>query len=213
MFEAKKFLGILLGLGWLTYPLSAQEEQAQPWRYKAEIFGNIAHGRFYHGDNLWGKGADYGGGVGVRPFSGRLRGFGFELQLAHLNQGVLTSTGSSKQLDSRLLMGNVLYHFRSGARTQPYVFGGVGRVKVDYTHRCVDCVFDEDPITGELVSRGVTDSRAQAGKTGVTLGGGLKIAVQRHLSIRPELLLVDTTGGSGWNWGWVRLQIGLGLHF
>ncbi len=146
-------------------------------------------------------------------FRGGLRKLGFELQLAHLNQGELKSTGTSQQLDSRLLMGNVLYHFRSGARTQPYVFGGVGHVRVAYSQQCVDCVFDVDPITGELVSRGVSKSRTQAGKTGVTLGAGLKIAVQRHLSVRPELLFVDTTGGSGWNWGWVRLQIGLGLHF
>ncbi len=213
MFEAKEFLSIVLGLGWLTCSLSAQEEHAQPWRYKTEFFGNVAQGRFYNGSHLWGNGPDYGGGVGVRPISGRLRGFGLELQLAHLNHGELKSTGTSQQLDSRLLMGNVLYHFRSGTRTQPYVFGGVGHVKVEYTHRCVDCVFDEDPITGKLVSRGVSESHTQAGKTGVTLGAGLKIAVQKHLSIRPELLLVDTTGGSGWNWGWVRLQIGMGLHF
>jgi hypothetical protein len=35
---------------------------------------------------------------------------------------------------------------------------------------------------------------------GVTLGGGLKIALHRHLSIRSELLFVDTTPGSGPNW-------------
>ena len=213
MFRANEFLGLLLGLGWLTYPLSAQEDQVQPWRYRVEFSGNIAQGRFYNGDHLWSKGLDYGGGVGVRPFSGRLRGLGLELELAHLSQGELKSAGTSQKLDSRLLMGNVLYHFRSGARTQPYVFGGAGHVRVDYSHRCVDCVFDEDPITGKLVSRGVSDWRTQAGKTGVTLGAGLKIAVQRHLSVQPELLFVDTTGGSGWNWGWVRLQIGLGLHF
>ena len=93
------------------------------------------------------------------------------------------------------------------------MFGGLGHVTVDYTHRCTACVFDLDPVTGNLVSRGLTESRTQGSKTGVTFGAGLKIALARHLSIRPELLFVDSTPGSGANWGWLRLQIGLGVHF
>jgi len=57
------------------------------------------------------------------------------------------------------------------------------------------------------------ESRSEGSKAGVVFGAGLKMAVHRRLSIRPELLLVDTTPGSGWNWEWVRLQIGLGVHF
>ena len=63
------------------------------------------------------------------------------------------------------------------------------------------------------MSRGVSEWNSVGSKMGVTLGGGVKIAINRHLSVRPELLLVDTTPGSGWTWAWFRLQIGMGVHF
>ncbi len=204
---------ILLAVTWLVGPSMAQNQPESAWPYKAEVFANVAHGRFYHGDHLWGKGLDYGGGVGFRPFSGKLRRLGFEVQATRLRKSEELSASVSQNLKSHLIMANALYHFRSDTKTQPYVFGGLGHVNVDYTYRCVDCVFDQDPITGELVSRGVTESRSKGSKLGVTLGAGMKIAVHRHLSIRPELLFVDTTPGSGFNWAWVRLQIGLGVHF
>ena len=82
---------------------------------------------------------------------------------------------------------------------------------MDYSSHCGNCVFEEDPVTGQLVPRS-QDWRTQASKAGISLGGGLKIAVHDHLSIRPELFIMDTTAGSGWNWNWVRLRIGIGLH-
>jgi opacity protein-like surface antigen len=133
--------------------------------------------------------------------------------MARLKKADPITARSSQDLSARLVMGNVLFHFRNGEKTQPFVFGGVGHVSVDYTSRCTDCVFDVDPVTGKLVSRGVTESHTQAGKTGLTFGAGLKIAPIKYLSVRPELLLVDTTPGSGPNWGWLRIQIGLGVHF
>lgn len=212
MHRARGICCILLAAAWLANCLNAQDEPPA-WQYKVEAFGNIAHGRFYTGSHVLGKGLDYGGGVGIRPFSGWLHRLGFEFQLARLKKAQQLGAQSSQDLRSRLAMANVVFHFRNGERTQPFVFGGLGHVAVDYTHRCTDCVFDVDPVTGNLVSRGVTESRTQDSKTGVAFGAGLKIAPARHLSIRPELLLVDTTPGSGANWGWLRLQLGLGLHF
>ena len=109
-------------------------------------------------------------------------------------------------------MGNVLYHFRSGTRFQPYVLAGIGHVKVDYKTQCVNCIYNVDPVTGQLVPA-PSEWSVRDSKTGLSLGGGLKISINRHLSIRPELLVVDTTPGSGWNWLWLRPQIGLGVHF
>ena len=209
----KPIFGVVLAVTWLVRPSMTQNQSKSEWPYQVEVFGNVAHGRFYHGDHLWGKELDYGGGVGFRPFSGKLQGLGFEVQATRLTKSEELNAAVSQSLKSRLIMANALYHFRNGMKTQPYVFGGLGHVNVDYTRRCVDCVFDEDPITGKLVSRVVTESRSMGSKVGVTLGAGLKIAVHRHLSIRPELLFVDTTPWSGFNWAWVRLQIGLGAHF
>lgn len=93
------------------------------------------------------------------------------------------------------------------------MFGGLGHVSADYTYSCVDCVFDVDPMTGKLVSRGIQTFHDTGSKSGVSYGAGLQVAIQRHVSIRPELLLADTTPGSGYNWTWVQVQIGLGVRF
>jgi opacity protein-like surface antigen len=192
----------------------AQEPPAPEWQYKVEVFGNVANGRFYWGDQLWGSGVDYGVGAGVRPFSGGFHRLGFEVQAAQLkDSGSFGSTQAPYRFSATSVMVNVLYHFRNGAEFQPFVFGGLGQVRADYAYQCVDCVFDPDPVTGKLVSRGVEEIRAKGTNAGVTYGAGLKIAVHPHLSIRSELLVVNTTPGSGWNWGWVRLQTGLGAHF
>jgi len=191
---------------------AAPEDQASAWPYRFEISGNIAHGRFNMGSHLWGSGFDYGGGLGVRPFSGRLRGLGVEVQLARLKQGEEISATNSSDLDSRLVSANALYHFRGRTRVQPYVLGGVGHVNLAYSRRCGNCVTIGDPLTGPLVpvpyEWHTTDS-----KMGITLGGGLKVAINRHLSVRTELLVVNTTAGSGGNYGWLRLQTGVGFHF
>lgn len=106
---------------------------------------------------------------------------------------MLPDSEVSHDLSATLVVANVLYRFRDHARIQPYVFGGLGHVSADYTYRCVDCVFSLDPIAGEWVSRGVQESRSTGSRTGFTYGAGLKIAVQRFLSIRAELLLANTT--------------------
>ena len=208
----KQALAVLVALTGLVHRSKAQEQVAPEWPYKVEVFGTIAHGGFYNGRHVWGRGLDYGGGLGFRPFSGKLHRLGFEVQAARLKTSEATTVYPSLTMDSRLFMANAVCHFRDGTKAQPYVYGGLGRVDVDYYRRCVACVFDRDPVTGELVPR-VTEENVSGSKLGVTLGAGLKIALHNHLSIRPELLFVNTTPGSGWNWGWVRLQIGLGAHF
>jgi len=211
MFRSARFV-VFIGLTGLLAPLSAQSQPVGAWRYTVEVFGNIGHGGFYHGDSKWGTGRDYGGGIGIRPFAGSLQAIGFELQVADLATEWVQEGGAwSKDLASRLVSGHVLYHFRSPSRVQPYLFGGLGRVKANYTFYCENCVYDVDPVTSELVP-GIQEERVEATKTGVSIGGGLKIAIQRHVSIRPEFLLMDTTIGSGWNWSWLRVQIGIGLH-
>jgi opacity protein-like surface antigen len=209
MNRLNKLSGVLLAVATLPAPLPAQDDEPA-WPYRLEIFGDLGRGRFANGTRVWGKGLDYGGGAGIRPFSGVLRGLGFEFRGAKLSDeaaGVVPST-----LDSRLFAVNAVYHFRGTTRVQPYILGGLGFVTAEYFTRCDVCVFDVDPTTGALIPRS-TQNRVEASKTGITLGGGVKVAVHRHLSIRPELFYADTTPGSGWNWNWFRLQIAVGLHF
>jgi opacity protein-like surface antigen len=207
-------LGVVLAVTWLVRPAIAQAQPAPEPQDRVEVFGGIGYGTFSNGDDNWGNGLDYGGGAGFRPFSGNLHRLGFEVRMIRLNTSEGLSASSSQSLDARLFVTNAVYLFgRNEARMRPYAFGGLGYMTADYSHQCVDCVFDPDPVTGELVSRGVVEDRVEDSEMGFTLGAGVKIFVQRRWSIRSEGLLASTTPGSGWNWGWARLQIGLGVHF
>jgi opacity protein-like surface antigen len=192
---------------------AAQNQQPSAWTYTVEVVGNVAHGRLYLGDNLWGSGTDWGVGAEVRPLSGWLDRLGFEIQVVRLEDSGSLGSQVSHRLSATLVVADARYHFRGHARVQPYLFGGLGHVSADYTYSCTDCVFDRDPATGGLVSRGVQESRDKGSKNGFAFGAGLELAARRHVSIRPELLFADTTPGSGYNWGWVQMQIGLGVRF
>jgi opacity protein-like surface antigen len=211
MFWKRIIMGLSLACGWAVLPMHAQNRQQEAWKYKVELLGDVAHGWFYHGDHILGDGLDYGGGVGIRPFSGRLNGLGFEARTSHLSDSG-SSPAISSSLDSRLIAINALYHFRSGKNVQPFVLAGIGHVKKEDSYSCTECVYMPDPVTGELVSI-PQYYHSKESKTGIVLGGGMKIALHRHLSIRPEIILADTTPGSGPNWTWFRCQIGVGVHF
>jgi opacity protein-like surface antigen len=202
---------VFAGFAAIAALASAADEQTAPWHYRVELFGNAGAGRLNHGSRNWGRGADYGFGIGVRPFSGALNGLGFEVQTAKLTDEKGSAVLSSS-LDTRFVAVNALYHFRGRTRFQPYLLGGYGRITADYYTRCTECVFDVDPVTGALTPR-LVEERTRAAKAGVTFGAGMKIAVHRRFSIRPELFLLDTTPGTGWNFGRFRFQVGAGLHF
>jgi opacity protein-like surface antigen len=219
-----RFLLICLAACGMVAPLWAQDSPAKDWPYRVEVFGAFGNGRLYNGDSRWGSGLDYGGGIGVRPFSGWMKRIGFEFEGSHLSKS-RTSTSTAviqnqtfntaifQNLDSRLLQGSVLYHFRSGARVQPFASVGIAHTKADYSYRCESCVFDVEPGTGRLIPIQSDAEKYNGSKIGITIGGGLKVAIHRHLSIRSQVQLADTTAGSGINLSWLRLQIGLGVHF
>lgn len=193
--------------------LAAQDQPGAPWTYTVEMLGTVGSGRLNHGDSRWGSGPDWGVGAEFRPQSGWADRLGFEIQVVRLTDNESSGSQVSQRLRATLVVADVRYHFRRHARLQPYLLGGLGHVRADYTHSCTDCVFDRDPVTNLLVSRGREEWRDTVRKNGLALGAGLTMAVRRHLSIRPELLLADTTTGSGYNLGWVQMQIGLGVRF
>ena len=208
----RRALGMLLlaGCG-LALPAAAQPPDDGAWRYHAEVFAEIAHGSLINGAANWGSGADVGGGFALRPFPGPLSGLGFEFRAAHLGKdsaGAVTSAS----LDARLLSAGVVYNFRGGSRVQPYVFGGPGWVTASYSTSCDACVMTKDPVSGQL-SNVPYHWQTKATKIGVAGAFGVKIALHRRIWIRPEFLLVDTTAGVGWNWMWIRFQLGAGIHF
>jgi hypothetical protein len=184
--------------------LRAQDTSATGWQYKGEVFGSAGWGRFFHGDNNLGSGLDLGGGIGIRPFSGSLRGLGFEVLLNGLNFSNAWGDGYSYDGTMRAVTGNVVYHL-SRSRTQPYLVGGLGILRADYTYinGYVGNVLDYPDYRWDY----------RGNKMTINLGVGVKARVTQHLSIRPEFRMFDTTIGKGYNWLSVRLSIGLGYHF
>jgi hypothetical protein len=113
---------------------------------------------------------------------------------------------------SRLMAVNAAWHFRPDSRVQPYVFGGIGRMHADYSRSCDTCVFQVEPGTGRLTP--VPELWVTEGtKNGLILGGGIRIGLLRHLSLRPEAMMIDTTPGRGYNWSWLRISAALGFNF
>jgi hypothetical protein len=195
-------------------PLAAQSGAPDPnSSHKVEAIGILGAARMSHGDDRWGGGADWGIAAAVRPFSSWADRLGFELSWMRLDDSGSPGPQVSQRLSANVVAADVAYHFGSHHTVQPYLFGGLGRIRAGYTYRCVDCVFRSDPVTGALVSTGVEESRNQGSKVGFRIGGGANVIIQRHLLIRPRLLITDTTPGSGYNWSWAQADIGLGVVF
>jgi opacity protein-like surface antigen len=218
-----RILLICLAACGMVAPSRAQDSPARDWPYRVEVFGTFGNGRLYHGDSLWGSGLDYGGGIGVRPLSGWMKRIGFEFEGSHLSksrtstgteviQNQTFTTGIVQNLDSRLLQGSVLYHFRGRTWVQPFASAGISHIRADYFYRCDNCAFEVEPGTGRLIPIQWEGDRYNGSRIGITIGGGLKVAIHRRLSIRSQVQFASTTG-SGLALGWLRTQIGLGVHF
>jgi hypothetical protein len=187
-----------------------QPDESKIWIYRGEVFGTVGWGQFWHGDDSLGSGIEISGGVGFRPFQGKLRGLGFEVRVNQLQFDIQQSATHSTDGKALTLLGNALYHF-SDSKIQPYVMGGIGILKADYTQQGYSEWYDGGP-GGEYHEEYWTE-RVNASKMAINLGVGLKAAIRSNLSIRPELTLIDTTPGSGYNWGSLRLSIGVGYHW
>lgn len=186
-----------------------QPERKGRWTYQGELFGSIGWGRFYHGDDLLGSGLEFGGGIGFRPFRGVLRGLGFEVHVKQLQHEIQQSPNHSTDGKALTLLGQVLYHF-SDSTVQPYVIGGIGLLKANYTQTGYSEWYD---LPGWDYHEEHWTETVDASKMAITFGAGIKAAVNPKLSLRPEISLIDTTPGSGYNWGSFRVSLGVGYHW
>ena len=193
---------ILFCLCLVPATLFAQDQKE--WKYKGEVSGSVGVGQFYPGYDALGKGPDLAAGFGFRPFSGALRGLGFEVQgnrCAFRNEW---GNGYSHDGQMRTITGNALYHF-GRSRTQFYLVGGIGMLTADYA--------SVNPYTRELSGDPNHVETAKATKMTTNLGVGVKTRITSRISLRPEVRIFDTTIGKGPNWSHVRLSIGLSYHF
>jgi hypothetical protein len=177
---------------------------AEPWVYKAEVFGSVGLGRFYPANRIWRNGTELGGGFGFRPYAGTRRKLEFETRVEHIG---FTGSQGQEGIWSETVEGTALFfseaflwHFTE-SNVQPYVLGEAGAIRTDFTKTYV-C-----PVCGGTPS--ITAQTPIQLLFGV--GGGVKIRLSKHLSVRPEVRIHQTMLGE--NLGSARFSIGLGGHW
>jgi opacity protein-like surface antigen len=149
----------------ISCPLAAFGQDYVP---KGSVDGGLAYGKFYDDEGSLGSGLSYRASAGWRPW-GR---FGFEGELL----GIRFRRGDAFKVEgnAQLVFGNVIWHF-SRSRVQPYIKGGVGALRTDYTYSWP----------------GLPSPTFHKSKSGIAadLGAGVQFFLNRHWSMNPDFRL------------------------
>jgi opacity protein-like surface antigen len=190
-------ISLLLVIGWFgdssLFPSKGMAQE--PWEYKGELFGNVGWGNFHHGHHSLGSGLSYTAGIGFRPFDGWLQGLGFQGDYNGMHFTGRPGTGYESKGNRQIISGNALYYFGHSG-TQFFLLGGLGVLRAQYHYS----------IPG-------TTYYNEGTKMSLELGAGMKIRVSSKWAIRPEVRMIDTTIGKGYNWNSVTLTCGIGYHW
>jgi hypothetical protein len=159
--------------------------------YRFEVFGNLGAAKY---DASKDHKFNFGGGVGVRPFSGNavLRGLGFEFEADH-------TSGQSTYLPARkTATGDLLYHV-SFKHTEPYVFIGMGGSTLGCYGLNLGC-----------------DQGVRVGVGGL----GVRVFLIKRVSLRPEFRIFKPMGTNacilgpgGCAYNFYRASVGIGYHW
>ena len=210
--------GISLGSVWVAAPLRAQDRTNANWDYKVEAFGDYGA---VHVMNLIvtnnRNGTGFAGGVGWRPLGAAGHGLGLEVRMARIaydgvpgGQDGAPGATDYDRWHASLVAADVTYHFWSHSRVQPYLIAGFGYMTTSGTFLCTTCGWNPDPATGKKIY--IEDRRTGSGSDqGPLFGGGLKVAVTRHVFFRAEFFQLLTTQGT--RMGWESSTIGMGIRF
>jgi opacity protein-like surface antigen len=173
---------------------------------------SIGSGRLSHGDDPLGSGLTLGGALTIpvmRRFAVRIDGHRSlgpnlnERSCASFPTSPCTGVGRYGVRGLTIWSATGVYYFSPG-RAQPYVTGGLD--VLDFTF-----VSDVTTFRGGQVT--ITDFEQQNTTMGITLGGGVRVAVGRRLSVTPEVRIYDGTILSGANLAQLRASIGVGYRF
>ena len=184
---------------------------AQPtWStWQPEAGGSVAWGHTVRfGDQTFGDTPNLGLTLGARHETG----LGFEVEVNKTFgltpepvpcSGVAPCVGEavSGVRTTLITSGNVLYHF-GGHRVRPYVIGGIG---VMWTEWAQSITFARGNVD-EILQRDERDTGMV-----ISFGGGLRIQLTEHLSVRPELRVYDSTALSRSNLNLIRASVGIGV--
>jgi opacity protein-like surface antigen len=192
-------------------PFAAEGQTTMMPTWQPEVGGSLAWGHTVRfGDQTFGDTPNLGLTLGARHETG----LGFEVEVNKTFgltpdpvacSGVVPCIGEafSGVRTTFITSGNVLYHF-SGNRIRPYVIGGIGVMWTDWASSITwargnvhEIMQRDDRDTGMVIS----------------FGGGLRIHVAEHLSVRPELRVYDSSALSRSNLTLVRASVGIGVNW
>jgi len=209
-------LSVALLLPSLVAAQSAQSGDKEPsWNAKPrlEIVASVAMGHVFRFDDRgFGNHGNFGAGIEV-PVWHKLRigaeinrTFGFEPTPAKCGSILFTRdqpmpcTGSAREGVSSATAGSITASYYFGKRRfQPYLVGGLSILSA------------KELRSTSIVHTDIVEFRENETRStgiGPTFGAGLRISVNRHISIRPEVRFIDGTAGSTLNLSQWRLSIG-----
>lgn len=161
---------------------------------KKEVFGAIGIGKTYDDEGSLGSGVNVGGGFGYRLWSR----IGVEVEVnAFRTRREFSSAYPPFQASGAHVMGSGLLYLSRG-RGQAYLLFGGGLL-----HTRLESGFGSVPVP------------RSANGFAVNLGGGMKIFVNPHVSLRPELRIYvgDSRGAVEPPFGDIRFSMGVGYHW
>jgi opacity protein-like surface antigen len=184
--------------------------QTAPRRVEPEVSGSLAWAHVFRvEDRTFGDELNAGVGLGFR-----VSRVGIELEVNHTFGltaepawcGDRVCVGEARQgvLSATLASANVLYEFGEPRRARPYVTGGIGAL----WSRSVSSILtvrDDIGVFTERVNRNVG--------LALNVGAGLRVAVSRRFSIRPEIRIYDASARSRQNLTIVRSSVNAAVRW
>ncbi len=200
---------------------SVPQEPRSDWisQPKVELIASVAVGHVFRFDDRgYGTKPNLGIGIelpvrrGLRVGAEINRTFGLSPGAAECgsiypapDQPAYPCTGSAREgVDAATAASFTAGYYFGNARIQPYLLGGVGFLRT--RQYSATYVVRTDHV--ELQENSASDTGA-----GITLGIGLRIAVARRLSVRPEFRFYDGTALSRVNMSKIRFSAGLGYSW
>jgi opacity protein-like surface antigen len=186
-------LVVIAAVVFLMPVLSMAQDNGMKW----EVFGTAGYGKAYDDEGNIGSGLDLGGGFGYRitpklGIEGTVNWFKHSREFGPPNPVRFEGTAISGA-------ANLVYHF-SESKVQPFVTGGVGGLRHEDTSSGFGLFFPPRSASGFAYN----------------FGGGVKIFVSRHVSLRPEgRILVANLGSGGIEppFSQFRFSMGIGYHW
>jgi Outer membrane protein beta-barrel domain len=202
-------INILLSLSTILLPEMAS---AQDPDYKREVYGHVGYGKLLDDETNLGNGLAVGGGFGYRI----TRRLGVTLEVSR--NGHRREESYIKIEGSALLIGGGLqYHFRAESNAQPYF-----RVGLSFAHYNGTFTYPPSPSFPGIPQRPGFEESGTQNFVGPEVGVGIKIFVNKKISIRPEARIAIHSGFHKYDpprdilepalWA-PRFNIGIGYHW